>query len=68
MRVLNNEELAILLYESSEAIVDADDRIAMALGPTKPWSALSEHARDDFRSQAKIILANHRISEFKCIE
>ncbi len=66
MRVLNVEELAILLYESGEAVIDADDRITLAFGPARHWSALPEHARDDFRTQAKIILKNHRISELKC--
>ncbi len=61
MRVLNNEELAILLYESESAVIAADDRQTLGLGPPQAWHEIAEWLRDDYRSQARNILQHHRV-------
>lgn len=60
MKVINAEELAILLYETHQALLSSEDRVTM--GIVCSWDEEAEFNRDDFRKQAQLILKKARVA------
>lgn len=62
MRVIDQEELAILLYETHCDIYPKEDREAMGLSEPPGWYEAAEFNREDFRRQAQLILEKARVA------
>lgn len=64
MRILNEEELAILLYQTDNQILTSDDRRAMGIAEPPDWHNQAEFNRDDYRAQARLILKQARVAAY----
>lgn len=62
MRVLNAEEIAVLLHDTW---IDEKDYLAMIGQPKPSWYELGEHEKDDYRYQARRILEVAKVGRLK---
>ena len=64
MRVIDEEELAILLYETEHQILTEEDRKQAELDTPPAWHLAAEFNRDDYRAQARLILKRARVAVY----